>query len=450
VKAASGFAQKTYKAGDDLFKVMHYLAEMEKYRKAFPTMPEDALKNLAAKNARDIHWTYSMAPDVVKDIKKFPFVAPFITFTTEVIRTSINLGKLAHSEITEGRRTKNKALEQIGWQRARGMAVAALLPGAVASSAMAMAGISGDDEDDLRRFLPDWQKNNQLLMFRKQNGEVSFVDISYLDPYTYLKKPVTALMRSLHNPENAEQILVDGALGAAKEALSPFLSEQIFAGAIMDVMRNRDSSGRQVYNPQDSASSIASAVAGKLIYDPFVPGTVTSLGRVYKAATNQTSESGRDYSLGNELASMVAGQRVSAVDAQQALAFKATAFGREMRDASALFGKQFTGRGTRSEGDVISGYAKANAAHMDLINNLRKDYLASIRLGLTPQQATKILKDSRVGDDLLRMVKTGVYRRYEASTAASNLAKTRPDKARIAGYNAALKETPRTQPLSKR
>jgi hypothetical protein len=87
---------------------------------------------------------------------------------------------------------------------------------------------------------------------------------------------------------------------------------------------------------------------------------------------------------------------------------------------------------------------------MDLINNLRKDYLASIRLGLTPQQATKILKDSRVGDDLLRMVKTGVYRRYEASTAASNLAKTRPDKARIAGYNAALKETPRTQPLSKR
>jgi hypothetical protein len=450
VKSAASFAQKTYKAGDDLFKVMHYLAEMEKYRKAFPAMGEEDLKNLAAKNARDIHWTYSMAPDVVKDIKKFPFVAPFITFTTEVIRTSINLGKLAHSEITEGRRTGNKELEKIGWQRARGMAVAALLPGAVASSAMAMAGISGDDEDDLRRFLPDWQKNNQLLMFRKQNGEVSFVDISYLDPYTYLKKPVTALMRSLHNPENAEQIIVDGALGAAKEALSPFLSEQIFAGAIMDVMRNRDSSGRQVYNPQDSAASIGAAVAGKLIYDPFVPGTVTSLGRVYKAATNQTSESGRDYSLGNELASMVAGQRVSAVDAQQALAFKATTFGREMRDASALFGKQFTGRGTRSEGDVISGYAKANAAHMDLINNLRKDYLASIRLGLTTQQATKILKDARVGDDILRMVKTGVYRRYEASTAASNLAKTRPDKTRIAGYNAALKETPRTQPLSKR
>lgn len=450
VKAASDFAQKTYKAGDDLFKVMHYLAELEKYRKAFPMMAEEDLKNLAAKNSRDIHWTYSMAPDVVKDIKKFPFVAPFITFTTEVIRTSINLGRLAHSEITEGRKTGNKELEKIGWQRARGMATAALLPGAVASSVMAMAGISGDDEDDLRRFLPDWQKNNQLLMFKKQNGEVSFVDISYLDPYTYLKKPVVALMRSLHNPENAQQVLVDGALGAAKEALSPFMSEQIFAGAIMDVMRNRDSSGRQVYNPQDSSASIAASVAGKLIYDPFVPGTVTSLGRVYKAATNQTSESGRDYSLGNELASLVAGQRVSAVDAQQALAFKAATFGREMRDASALFGKQFTGRGTRSEQDVISGYAKANEAHMELIDNLRKDYLASIRLGLTPQQATSVLKNARVGDDILRMVKSGVYKRYEASTAASNLAKTRPDKTRMAGYSAALKQTPRTQTLSKR
>jgi hypothetical protein len=450
VKAASGFAQKTYAAGDDLFKVMHYLSEKQKYRKAFPTMSEADLKNLAAKNARDIHWTYSLAPDVVKDIKKFPFVAPFITFTTEVIRTSINLGKLAHSEITEGRRTGNRELEKIGWQRARGMATAAILPGAVASAAMAMAGISGDDEDDLRRFLPDWQKNNQLLMFKKENGEVSFVDISYLDPYTYLKKPVNALLRSLHNPESAQQVIVDGALGAAKEALSPFMSEQIFAGAIMDVMRNRDASGRQVYNPQDSAASIGAAVAGKLIYDPFVPGTVTSLGRVYKAAAGETSESGRDYSLGNEVASMFAGQRVSAVDAQQALAFKAATFGREMRDASALFGKQFTGRGTRSEGQVASGYEKANEAHMELVNNLRKDYLASIRLGLSEQQATKVLKDANVGTDLLRMVKSGVYRRYEASTAAANLAKTRPDKTRMAGYTAALKQTPRTQPLSDR
>jgi len=455
-KSASGFAQKTYAAGDDLFKVMHYLSEKQKYRKAFPKMPESELKELAARNARDIHWTYSLAPDVVKDIKKFPFVAPFITFTTEVIRTSINLGKLAHSEIMEGRRITeeypfgNKELEKIGWQRARGMAVAALLPGAVASAAMAAAGISGDDEDDLRRFLPDWQKNNQLLMFRKENGEVSFVDISYLDPYTYLKKPVNALLRSLHNPESAQQVIVDGALGAAKEALSPFMSEQIFAGAIMDVMRNRDASGRQVYNPQDSAASIGAAVAGKLIYDPFVPGTVTSLGRVYKAAAGETSESGRDYSLGNEVASMFAGQRVSAVDAQQALAFKASTFGREMRDASSLFGKQFTGRGTRSEADVSAGYEKANEAHMKLVNNLRKDYLASIRLGLSEQQATKVLKDANVGTDLLRMVKSGVYRRYEASTAAANLAKTRPDKTRMAGYNAALKQTPRTQRLTER
>jgi hypothetical protein len=42
-----------------------------------------------------------------------------------------------------------------------------------------------EDEERLRRFLPDWEKNSQLLLLKNKDGNVSYVDVSFLDPYYY-------------------------------------------------------------------------------------------------------------------------------------------------------------------------------------------------------------------------------------------------------------------------
>jgi outer membrane biosynthesis protein TonB len=437
LKKVADFAVRTYSAGDDWFKVMIYEAEQDKYRQAYPDWDDNKVKEKAAEIARDIHWTYSLAPAIVQDLKKFPFIAPFVTFTSEVIRTTYNLQKLARQEITEGRATGNKELEAIGWKRVRGMTTAAFLPLAVGSASMAMAGISGEDEEDLRRFLPDWQKNSQLLLFRKENGEVDFVDVSFLDPYEYFKKPLYAFMRSLRNADSADEILLKGTMDMVRQALDPFTSEQIFAGAIMDVMRNRDAAGRQVYNPQDTGANIGLNVARKIFYDPFVPGTVNSVERIGKAAFGIESETGRAYNLFNEIGSVTLGQRVSSVDAQQALQFKSSRFMREMRDASALFNREFTSQGTRSTSDVIDGYERSNAARRSLIDAIRRDYLASIRLGVPVQRAKAILRDGGLGGDTIKMVTTGIYRPYDASKQSIDLVRSRGKSDRISAYNQA-------------
>lgn len=430
-------AVRTYSAGDDWFKVMIYEAEQDKYRQAFPDWDDNKIKEKAAVIARDIHWTYSLAPAIVQDLKKFPFIAPFVTFTSEVIRTTYNLQKLARQEIMEGRATGNKELEAIGWKRVRGMATAAFLPAAVGSASMAMAGISGEDEEDLRRFLPDWQKNSQLILFRKDSGEIDFVDVSFLDPYEYFKKPLTSFMRSLRNADSADDILLKGTMDMVRQALDPFTSEQIFAGAIMDVMRNRDAAGRQVYNPQDTGANIGLNVARKIFYEPFVPGTVNSAERIGKAALGIESETGRAYNLFNEIASVTLGQRVSSVDAQQALQFKSSRFMREMRDASALFNREFTSQGTRSTSDVIDGYERSNAARRSLIDAIRRDYLASIRLGVPVQRAKAILRDGGLGGDTIKMVTTGIYKPYNASEQSLDLVRARGKNDRISAYNQA-------------
>jgi hypothetical protein len=94
---------------------------------------------------------------------------------------------------------------------------------------LALAGIGRDDEELLRRFLPDWQKNSQLLLLGNKDGKVSYLDVSFLDPYEYWKKVSGAFMRSLtaHDDAEAMERISRGAMEAAGELLCPFKSEQL-------------------------------------------------------------------------------------------------------------------------------------------------------------------------------------------------------------------------------
>ena len=357
-------------------------------------------------------------------VKAFPFVAPFITFTTEVIRTTINLTKLAHYEITEGDRTGNAELTKIGWKRMRGIGFAALAPTAAAAIFTALAGISADDEDRLRRFLPDWQKNSQLLLFKNKDGKVSFADISYLDPYDYWKKAAGALFRALASSDDATatERITKGTMEAVGQLMRPFTSEQLVSGAIADVLRNTDSSGRQVFNPQDTGTNIAEKTVLHIL-KAFRPGALDVTSRIWSAAAGDVSDSGRAYNLGNEIAGLALGQRITEVNIEQALGFKASKFSRDDRDASAIFTKEFNSKGTRSTEQIADAYERANDAKYKLTSDFRDDLNAAIALGgISQKKAVEILKAYRVGQDDIQMIRSGRYKPYEPSDAAIKLA----------------------------
>ena len=426
-RAASGVwntAQRSYASSDDFWKVMGYLAEVDKYTKAMPGWTSGQVKDHAARIVRDIRPTYSLSPAVLAKVKAFPFVAPFITFTTEVIRTTINLTKLAHYEITEGNRTGNAELTKIGWKRARGITLAATAPTAAAGVFTALAGISGDDEDRLRRFLPDWQKNSQLLLFKNKDGKVSFADISYLDPYDYWKKAAGALFRALASSDDATatERITKGTMEAVGQLMRPFTSEQLVSGAIADVLRNTDSSGRQVFNPQDTGTNIAEKTVLHIL-KAFRPGALDVTSRIWSAAAGDVSDSGRAYNLGNEIAGLALGQRITEVNIEQALGFKASKFSRDDRDASAIFTKEFNSKGTRSTEQIADAYERANDAKYKLTSDFRDDLNAAIALGgISQKKAVEILKAYRVGQDDIQMIRSGRYKPYEPSDAAIKLA----------------------------
>ena len=426
---------QAYGASDDAFKIIHYFSELGKYRRAFPDMPIEQVEQKAAQIARDVHQTYGDTVAAVKSLKKIPVIAPFISFTSEVIRNSVNLVRLAHSEISEGRRTGNRELMAIGIKRVIGMTFAGGGTFAVASMFAAMAGVSGDEERDLRRLLPDWQKNSQLLFFGKSNGKISFMDFSFTDPFTYLKKPVIALARSLNSDDDSSfnERLADGVMGAVSELAGPFLGDQLFSGALLELKANKDSSGRSIYNPQDSGVSIAANITGHLA-KVFTPGTFDTAGRMIKAASGVVSDSGRSYALGNEVMS-AAGVRASEMDVRQSLGFKAKRFMQDYRDASSLFTGALLSRGTRSEGDVASGYNKANDAIRELSEDFRQTYIGAIRLGVPQREVISALKANGISDETIKMLQTGKIKPYEASKQAIKKAQESGAKDRIDAYN---------------
>jgi hypothetical protein len=441
-------AQKSYQSGDEYFKVVIYLSEMEKYRKAMPQWSEQQLKENAAKIARDVHWTYSLSPVAVGKLKQFPFIAPFITFTTEVIRTTKNTMELAYREIKEGKATGNKELAAIGRKRVRGMAIAASAPAFMASATSVMAGISGEDDDDLRRFLPDWQKNSQLLVFKNKDGKVSFIDVSYLDPYEYWKRPVTAFLRALgaDNDATAMERITQGAVDAGAQLLNPFAAEQILSGAILDVVKNKKDNGQELWNPQDTAGRIATKI-GDHLWSAMEPGTLVSAGRIKDAWAGNVSDSGRSYGLMNEIASVTLGQRVSELDVEQSLGFKGSQYARALREASSLFTREFSTRGTRSEDQIMDAYNRANDATFDLGVEFRQDLEAAIRLGkISPKKAQEILSAAGLSKEKIRMLRTGKYLRYEPSKQQVTRAKE-IDPARIAAARQAERATPTNIPL---
>jgi hypothetical protein len=433
---ATKFAVKAYGASDDNFKIIHYLSELGKLRRAFPGESQAVLEERAAQIARDIHQTYSDTYGAVKALKKVPFIAPFISFTSEVIRNSINLVRLARNEIREGKRTGNKELENNGWKRVTGMAAGWGGTFALTALSRALVGITPEEEDDLRRLLPDWQKNSQLVFLGKSNGKLKFIDASFSDPSNYLKRPVIAMTTALWEDDRTfNERIGKGVSDAVMELAKPFLSEQLFSGAIMDVARNKDASGREIVNWQDTPFNIAKGITGH-IGNVFLPGIADTAGRVYKGWTGEVSDSGRSYDFGIELTAAF-GLRPSEVDVRQSLGFRSRAFMQDYRDAASLFSRPFLSQGTKSAGDIESGYERANAAYRSTMESFRQTYLGAIRLGVSASEVRSILKANGISDEVLSIIQSGRIQPYKASKQAVTRAREAGQTPRIQEYETA-------------
>lgn len=317
MKTVLNGATKMYRAGDDFWKIIGF--ENEKADLMRNGVAEAEAEAMAAQRVRNGYPTYSMVPKVIRALRRFPVVGTFVSFPWEIMRTTSHQFRMMNEDRKAGRMG-------MAAKRGTGMAIAGGLAYGISQATMAIFGLSDDDDEAFRRMGPEWQMNAMLAYLGyDEEGHMRYLDLSHLDPYTYLKIPFIAFANG--NYETVDE----KAVAAMTEFLEPFLGTEIGFGALLDVWTNSTEFG-PVY---DENADIVTQ--GQQAFDhlrkELQPGVVSNIERTLKAWRDEYASYGRKYSKGDEALAWV-GFRMTTMDPGIALRFRSFEFNDQISSAS--------------------------------------------------------------------------------------------------------------------
>jgi len=374
VKKITRGATKAYQLEDSIYKVFAYEAEKARYEKAGFTTEQ--AKEIAANNIRNTYPTYSLVPQIVKELRKFPTMGTFVSFPAEVIRTYANTWALAIREM------KDPRTRHIGATRMSGLILASIAVKAISQYTKQIWGVTEKEEKALREMQAPWSRNSDYVYVGRDKKNVPiYIDLGYSDPYNYLKKPINAMMIN-EDP-------MEGGIDAVKEMAEPFVSTEMLFQRLVDIKTNKKEMGGEVYNPQlPLGDKLKNSY--EYLMDVVEPGTITSLRRIYKGYKGESSESGKQYDFENELIAIMLGQRVNSTNVESAFGYKTFNFDRELQDAKRIYNRSISQN--KSVQEVEEAYAKSMAAREKLYNEFLKDYQAATTLGIDQDKLDNLMK----------------------------------------------------------
>ena len=385
-KAFMKGAEDLYTAEDDLFKIANYAVERYRlknaYGKAGISVTEKQLKEEAADIVRNTVPNYAYVSDTVRALRRLP-LGTFMSFPSEILRTTTNMAQRAIKEI------KNPALRNIGLKRLLGLStVLAVAPYGIQKGFQGIFGVSNEEVDALKEYLPDWSKNSTILPIRTDKGDLKYIDFSHGNAYDVAIRPIQTLLNEVQKGIEDEDVLMEGVLKgmaqAAGELASPFISEAIYTEAALDIIARggRTREGRQLYTDQTPSGEKIKIITNHLA-QAMLPFSYQQLNRLYQAAVDKPSKRGEFFELPDELLGF-AGYRAIKVDPVKAMGFKIADFQRGIRESRALFtgGSESVLRGgPKTARDVIERFIEANRAKFNVEKQMAKNILAADILG---------------------------------------------------------------------
>ena len=437
------FFQGKYVAEDDTWKITNYFVEMARRKKAYANagikMSDDALKQEAANIVKNTVPNYAYVGDVVKTARLLP-IGNFMSFPSEMIRTTTNIAELGLKEMRHSKPTRgsnvlpmvyeigkglvknDNPMYGIGFRRISGMATTlTVVPTVAVEGAKALYDVTEDELQALRRFVPEWSKNSTIIPIRTEDGELKYMDFSHSNAYDVIGRPFRTLMNNIQEGEqNGEQLLdsfVSGVNEAGAEIMNPFISESIWTEAVTDltVRGGRTAEGRQLYTDETSAGDKA-AIRFRHLGNALAP-SYKQFQRIYQASTKTPTKRGDMLEVDDEIAGFM-GFRPIKVDPLDSMGFKISEFQEGMRNAR----REFTGGifgllagGRKSPTDVINRYIAANAARFGVQQEMFRNIEAAGILGTESSTLRREFKDRQVSPRTYNKLEEGTFEPYYPS-----------------------------------
>lgn len=382
LRTVNRLAQGFYSFGDDFWKVIGF--ENEKASLIDAGIAEAEAETMAAERIRNTYPTYSMIGQFMQKLRRFPLLGSFVSFPSEILRTSANMLSLVASDL----KSDNPGLRALGRKRATGMAMVSAGFYALAAMTAAALGVDDDEEEAVRDLSPPWSKNSTFLFLgRDEDGKLQHIDMSFLDPYGYLKRPLTAMLR--------DQPWEDAAVSGLKDLLAPFFGADIAASAIFQVLANRKPTGGAVYNEGGAAFDQAADIANHM-RKALQPGFVGNAERMILAGTDSRREgSGQPYTVPDELAGLV-GWRASTLDAKTGLKYRAFDFGASLARAKKTLTRELVSSNAVSDGDIREARQAAEAQHQKTFTEMARLVKSAQAAGMSRAGVIQTLRNNGV------------------------------------------------------
>lgn len=394
---------EVYRLSDELGNIFGWENEKALQREIHPTWTKDQIDAEAARIVRDTYPTYSETPKSIKEFRKVALVGPFVTFPYQMFRTTWNaLGQSFH-EI----RSANPVERKIGYKRLASQMAVLTATYALQEAGKAALGITTQQEDDFRRFQPPWSRNSKYLFVGKdqKKGELHGINLSYMDPYSYLSDPLVAIARNVRSDKPIFEVFAE----TAKEMFRPWVSEQMLAKSIIEARNGKTDSGREIVNPTDTKTD-AFQKQVQHVLKSLQPGTLQRIERrILPAFRNEQPAYGRKLEVGPEIAREVTGVAVEKFSFKNGLAFRAREFADLDKAAESVFHQTLSRTQTTTREDVLNAYKESDARRFLVWKEMRKDFMAAVRQGVTSTEARKLMSARGVSQRDALAIAAGRY-----------------------------------------
>jgi hypothetical protein len=300
--------EKAYAIEDDVFKILAFVNESNRYAKAVYnkkyselTDSEKAdINERVAEIVKNTYPTFSRVPKFVRGLSKVAFLGNFLSFPAESIRVQYNSLKLALDEYNTG----NPKLKTIGLTRMAGaLAYNSLFSTLVYYSyGLAGAGLTGmlgyfgnDDEEEnkkrssIQKFLASWNKAKDVFVSQFKDGKLVYYDIGSLDSYSYQKTVWNEFWSNMNN----EKGFTEAVSKAVAKGLDPWLEVDFAVKNMQALITNDDGRGGRVWNPEDTPEEIRKKQA-MFVGKQFGPGVAGAMIRIADSYQKGESDKVKD------------------------------------------------------------------------------------------------------------------------------------------------------------
>ena len=450
LKKIPEYLQGKYVAEDDFWKITNYFVELNRrqdaYTKAGIKKPLDELKKEAADIVKNTVPNYNFVGDIVRTARVLP-VGNFMSFPSEMIRTTTNIGGQAIKELKhipavgeriigsdigpvvfiegKGLVKNNNPMYAIGVKRATGMAFTlTAVPTMVVEGAKALYDVTEDEIQALRRFVPDWSRNSTLVPIRGDDGTLKYVDFSHSNAYDLLGRPFRTMsneiMASTKDGDTILKGFVNGVDDAIREVAAPFIDESIWTEAAADISLypllpgrgGRTREGRVLYTDQTPIGDRA-YIKFRHLMEALLPSYKQYI-RIGQAALERPNKSGKILELSDQIAGFT-GFRPIEVEPLDAMGFKIAEYQRGIRNARREFTGGFFGLlrgGPINPDDIITRYYESNKARFNVMKEMFKNIDAAQILGTNASSLRKEFADRQLSTETFNDLRRGKYEPY--------------------------------------